>query len=187
MVKLNFGSGEVLEHLSGPGKYQLSVLVADRRWSSPVQWTVAELDLDIPAPQSAYVRATKSQKAELDAEFRAQPILFHTFQPEPSRPSSFFALLISAAMMLPLLWLLQTTSPWIKSFSLPRGGESVWALAFLLSLCGMIAIYLLYWTSLNIFQIAPYVSLGGALSLFFGHGALSRHHRRVSSTAAKSE
>lgn len=186
-VKLNFGSGEVLEQLSGPGRYRLSVLVGDRRWTKPLQWNVAELDIDVPAPQSNYIRAQQSQREELDQELRVQPTLFHTFQSTGSRPSSFIALLITAAMVVPVLALLKFTAPWVMAFSLPRSGESVWAIAFLGSLTGMIGIYFVYWTSLNIFQVAPTVAIAGLFCLFCGHKALSRHHQRLNAGSSDSK
>ena len=168
VARVNVGSLDVMEALGGGGSFIVHVLVGDVLLSEPVDWAVANLELTLPR--------LSAHSAALD-----QPVttIAHTFRPADKTRSYLLPLLFTGAL-LAVFGALVLRVLAITSIELPPAAESVWALAFQGVLCGLMALYVLYWLRLNIFQALTGSVLLAIAAVLTGNKALTALHIRKS-------
>jgi hypothetical protein len=177
-LSLALGSSEVLDSLSGAGSYAVSLLVGEALAEVQQQWSLGQLSLNIPAPSTP---AGAQTAAELDAFFSARPPIAHSFRPAEARSSVLVAGAFTLAVLGAFVGLLVALArSGLVSLNLPSSNptEFLYALAFQGSIAGLLALYALYWLSLNIFQALALLAVLGTVAMFAGTGALSMLHQR---------
>jgi hypothetical protein len=177
-LSLALGSSEVLDSLSGAGSYAVSLLVGEALAEVQQQWSLGQLSLNIPAPSTP---AGARTAAELDAFFSARPPIAHSFRPAEARSSVLVAGAFTLAVLGAFVGLLVALArSGLVSLNLPSSNptEFLYALAFQGSIAGLLALYALYWLSLNIFQALALLAVLGTVAMFAGTGALSMLHQR---------
>ena len=166
-ARVNVGSLDVMEALGGGGSFIVHVLVGDVLLSEPIDWAVANMELTLPRITSA---------SALD-----QPVvpIAHTFRPTDHKRSYLLPLIFTGALITVFAALVLRVLA-ITSIELPPAAESVWALAFQGALVGLMALYVLYWLSLNIFQALTGSVVLAIAAVLTGNKALTALHIRKS-------
>jgi len=167
VARVNVGSLDVMEALGGGGSFIVHVLVADVLLTQPIDWAVANLELALPRITAA---------SALD-----QPVLpiAHTFRPTDHKRSYLLPLLFTGALVAAFAVLVLRVLS-IVSIEVPPAGEGVWALAFQGVLCGLMALFVVYWLRLNIFQALTGSVVLAIAAVLTGNKALTALHIRKS-------
>ena len=167
-TRINLGSLEVLEALGGGGSFTVHVLVGDALLEESIDWLLADVELALP-------RLVSSAAAQQQAD--VTPIV-HTFRPADHKTSYLlpliFTLALAAAFAVLLLSLLRVAS--IEFPSSPVELSS--AMLFQSCLALLIALYVLYWLRLNIFQALTGSLLLAVPLVLTGNKALTLLHIR---------
>ena len=171
-MKVNVGSLEVLEAVGGGGSFIVHVLVGDALLTESVDWTVANIELALPrlTPTSAY-------------QASITPIA-HTFRPSDHKTSYLLPLVFTVAEIAAFAALVYQVvrHAYIETPRSPVELSS--AVLFQGCLVLLIALYVLYWLRLNIFQaLAGSIALGIA-GLLTGNKALTALHVRKAKVKA---
>lgn len=172
VARVNVGSLDVMEALGGGGSFIVHVLVGDALLAEPIDWQLANLELALPRITSA---------STLD-----QPVvnIAHTFRPTDHKRSYLLPLLFTGALIATFAVLVLRVLA-IVDVELPPAAESVWALAFQGVLIGMMALYVLYWLRLNIFQALTGSVVLAIAAVLTGNKALTALHIRKSKLHAE--
>jgi len=140
--KMDLGSAEVADELDGNGKYNVEILVGDSLLVRSLTWSVATLDLTLPALPSSHQRVDP---------FALKPEIQHAFRVDEARPARVIALLFTVIVLLPLAFLIiKLLSSW--TMSLPSSVDYLQFVLFHGSLLAILLLYFWYWVKLNIFQ-----------------------------------
>lgn len=143
------------------GKYALRLILGDATVSNPVDWSIADISITVPAVEAQPVPKSKQ------IIYNKLPEIQHQFrQPEAQPPvvvSTTFAALCAAPFLILLgLWL---------RIGLNFGNLrlSLWALGFHLGLGSIFSLYYLYWLQLNLFQTLQYLAIIGTATFVCGN------------------
>jgi len=152
------------------GDYQVQLIVGDASIKNPAQWTIGTVNINYPSELRTEVPRSP---------FAVLPEIQHQFRKPEKRPheaiSSAFTIAVVAIPVLVLLVGLGRVGANLKDF--PTGGNFIWAIGFEACLGCIIALYGLYWLSLDMIQTLSYLAVLMVPTLFFAHknlNALSR-------------
>jgi len=163
VARLNLGSADVVESLSGAGEYSLSVLSGDSLLAEALRWQLGSINLSI---------ADNGGADQEDPEVQPKKEIKHVFRsPEPRAPK-IIALAFSLLVLAPLAVLVLTVMGTVR-FSIPSvGGNFLWLVIFHGSIGAILFLYALYWIHLNIFQALAGLALLGPIATVAGNRAL---------------
>jgi len=182
-LKLDLGSVEVSDALSGPGNYSAEVLVGDSLLLRSVTWKVGMFTFPNLANNSALT--TKSGAADV---FANKAEIHHIFRDDETRPPTIVAFFFTVVVLLPLAGLFLKLMGTPLTLNLPTNPqELLWNLIFQGSILLILLLYVLYWLSLNIFQALACLSVLGLVAIVSGRQALRSLHARSTSHKVKKE
>jgi oligosaccharyltransferase complex subunit delta (ribophorin II) len=168
--KLDLGSAEVADELGGSGKYTVDVIVGDALLLKAASWRVGTFDVTLPATGSS---------AAADP-FTPKPEISHLFRVDEARPTRVIALLFTAIVLLPLVVLLMNLLTSSFSWSFTSNSDFLSFVTFHGSLFAILALYIWYWISLNIFQAIVFAAPLTLAAIVAGRGLLKSLHTKSS-------
>lgn len=174
ILRLNLGSTEFLESVGKGGDYGLYVQASDPLLPYSLTWSLGTITVDLSE--------TYDPAAEVAKNFLPKPEIHHTFRAPDSRSPVIIALVFSGFIAVPFVGLLLfTILPAFTRLSLPtHPSEFLAAFLFQCSIAAILALYVLYWLSLNIFQALAALAILGLVASVTGTTALRALHLRQS-------
>jgi len=167
-TRLNLGSAQFQEGVSGPGDYSLTLFIGDSLLSKSLLWELGHINLSIPARQQSQ-----------DDFYQAKHDIEHIFRPAEERPPQILALLFSALVFVPVLILLVGVKQVSWVLDIPSDpAELFYGMLFQGSLVVIGIIYVAYWLFFNIFQAGALLLLVSVVAVIFGSRALEIRHQR---------
>ncbi|PWN42552.1 hypothetical protein IE81DRAFT_323309 [Ceraceosorus guamensis] len=146
------------------------------------------LDLLLPGPEpTTSTQLTQRARLEQEQGFKPWPARFHTFgkpAADSMPPKSLSAIWAGAVLIVPWTVLLGLLSILLPSLSFKAPSLSI--IALLLSLCYLESLAAVYWWSLTLFEMLPWLALGGVVATLTGKEALGQLRRwRLQSKSAQ--
>jgi len=145
------------------GKYSLSLIVGDAVVSNPLNWHIADIDLQFPAVESGKGSAQESPN-------KPKPEIRHMFREPEKRPSALVSTAFTGLCLVPFAIMLIA---WL------RLGVNVSAFPFSLSSLGfhagmgsIFALYVYFWLQLDMFTTIKYLFMAGIVTFLCGNSLL---------------
>lgn len=169
--------------LGGPAEVELHVVVGGGGGVESFAWRLGSASLEkLPA-----VRLGKAARKAAEAS-EERPQIVHTFQPEARRPNALVSLVFTGAAVVPFFGLLAGLQRLGLKRSVPGGASGYMAaLLFQGSIAATLAVIVVYWLSLNIFQALALLGLVSLATLVFGQRALRVHAEGRAAESAAAE
>jgi oligosaccharyltransferase complex subunit delta (ribophorin II) len=167
------------------GDYELLLYVADAAVSNPISWNFAVMNVQVPEdvgpPQLPIY--TVSLTHETDTATAPLKVINHVFRTPDSRApvvmSIAFSIVLAAAFVA-----LVIAFPMVGG-SLKALSSSLPQIAFLLTLLGILVLYVMLWVSLDLLTTLTVLSPAGVLLVVVGRAALAAHEEKSKRSAAK--
>jgi len=178
-VKINLAASDVMEALYGAGDYDIAVVIGDAQLTKSFKWRVGQLTVKYVGEEA------KDRHAD---PFAALPDIAHKFRPAESRPPSVVAYVFALASFVPLLALLGALAKLGPKISFPTEPlEALSSMVFQGAIGAILALYVVYWLFLNIFQAMTAVVVLGVVAVFAGNRSLKLLNRRRTAASAKGD
>lgn len=154
----NFG------HSSGP--YDINLVVGDATIANPLIWKVASIKLTFPRVDES----SKSVPSWVKMSYEPLPVINHLFKQPEKRPAAIVSDAFTVLALVPLLLLIGL---WIKlGVNLSNFSFSLAAIGFHTGLTLIFAIFVFFWTSMNMFTTLKCLSGVVLLTFLSGHSLL---------------
>lgn len=135
------------------GKYLLRLILGDAGVSNPVDWTIAEVSVQVPSMEPSAL--PKSKQVSYDK----LPEIKHQFRQPEQRPPVVVSHVFGALCAAPFLVLFAL---WLRiGINFGNTKFSLWALGFHAGLGAIFGLYFMYWLQLNMFQTLQYLAFLG--------------------------
>jgi len=155
-------NGAAADFNSKSGTYSLSVIIGDAVISNPLSWTVADVDIKLPAGD---------EKIQEPGPYQVKPEIRHVFRSPDSRPPAMVSNMFSLLCLAPVLIMLLM---WIKiGVNVSNFPFSVAALGFHIGLAAIFVLYFYFWVELNMFTTVKYLSGLGLVTFLCGNKLLA--------------
>lgn len=177
-------SSKAKEFGSKSGKYSLSLIIGDAVVSNPMNWHIADIDLQFPgtylffpSPWSSLhlnivsVVALDSGKESLkDAPNKPKPEIRHLFKEPEKRPPALVSTAFTGLCLLPfavmlIAWLRLGVNVSAFSFSLA-------SLGFHAGMGSIFLLYVYFWLQLDMFTTIKYLFMAGVVTFLCGNSML---------------
>ncbi|KAI1723438.1 oligosaccharyltransferase subunit ribophorin II domain-containing protein [Ditylenchus destructor] len=143
------------------GKYAVRLILGDAAVSNPVDWTVAEITITVPAVETPPMPKSK------EITYNKLPEIQHQFRQPEAQPPTIVSTTFAALCGAPFLILFGL---WLRiGLNFGNLRPSLWALGFHLGLAAIFALYYLYWLKLNMFQTLQYLAIIGTATFVCGN------------------
>jgi len=168
--KLSLSSPLLIEPLKGrPSTLKLRILLANE--DEQMDYHFASLHLKIP-------ESAAKDFDEAESLYRIKQEIKHTFRSAEQRPVFILPVLFACFAFLPLLALVYALSKRVAIKMPTDAAEFTWAAVFQVAMVTFVALYVLYWIKLNIFQAFIGVAILTPVGLISGNRALRAVHQR---------
>jgi len=145
------------------GKYSISVIIGDSVVSNPIDWNLADVQLQFPAVDDA----TMSKAAPGN---QAKPEIRHLFREPEKRPPKIVSTAFTALCIVPLVLMILA---WMKlGVNLSSFPLSLSAIGFHLGLGTIFGLYALFWLQLDMFSTLKYLMMTGVVTFLCGNSML---------------
>ena len=178
-------SSKAKEFGSKSGKYSLSLIIGDAVVSNPVNWHIADIDLQFPGTYFslfflspaiifkifASIVAIDSGKESLkDAPNKPKPEIRHLFKEPEKRPPALVSTAFTGLCLLPfavmlIAWLRLGVN--VSAFSL-----SLSSLGFHAGMGSIFLLYVYFWLQLDMFTTIKYLLMAGVVTFLCGNSML---------------
>jgi len=171
VAKINLASAEVADALYGAGDYDIFVIVGDVQLANKsFKWKVGQVNIKYTGEQA------KDRHVD---PFVALPEIQHKFRAAESRPPTIIALVFTVAAFVPLLGLFAALIKFGVKVGFPtEPKEFLSTVVFQGSIAAFLALYVLYWLAMNIFQALAFAAIIGVVAIFSGNQSLKLLNRR---------
>lgn len=148
------------------GLYRISLIVGDVVISSPVQWDIGSVNLQLPPNPNPTPTISRTATYQPKAEIK------HLFRQQEKRPPPVVSNTFSVLVLLPLLILLIL---WFRiGVNISGFPFSLSALIFHVGLALIFLLYGCFFVHLNMFQTCKYLAIFSVITYLAGHSLLSR-------------
>lgn len=145
------------------GKYSISLIIGDFVISNPINWNLADINLEFPATggeESAQTETQNKPKAEIR----------HLFREPEKRPPTVVSTAFTALCLAPFAFMLLA---WMKlGVNMSSFPISLTALGFHLGLGAIFALYYLFWLQWDMFTTLKYLIMIGVVTFLCGNSML---------------
>jgi oligosaccharyltransferase complex subunit delta (ribophorin II) len=186
-LELAVGDRKALRDAVEAGDYAVHVIVGDAALENPVEWKVAAVNLQPPAPaaKAPVPLYTTPLLHESDTALAPLREIAHSFRTPERRPHAVVSLVAACAVVAVLVgWVLYVLSLPGLRFSVPWA-SSLWVFGFHGSFAAVLGLFALYWLRLDMFTTLGYLALLAPVVAFFMHMLLSTLQKRDALAAAK--
>ncbi|CAK9219847.1 unnamed protein product [Sphagnum troendelagicum] len=166
------GLVEKLQYLSGT--YNVVLIVGDMTMENSFVWTLASLDLDLPAAPEGKPLPPEAP-LEITARVGSKPEIAHIFRQPEKRPPTLLSNIFLSLTLLPLIGFfigLGCLGANIKLFPM-TGLPGVAAVGFHGAVASILVLYFLFWLKLDLFTTLKVLGFLGLCTLPPGHFILS--------------
>jgi oligosaccharyltransferase complex subunit delta (ribophorin II) len=166
------GLVEKLQYLSGT--YNVVLIVGDMTMENSFVWTLASLDLDLPAAPEGKPLPPKAP-LEITARIGPKPEIAHIFRQPEKRPPTLLSNIFLSLTLLPLIGFfigLGYLGANIKLFPM-TGLPGAAAVGFHGAVASILVLYFLFWLKLDLFTTLKVLGFLGLCTLPLGHFILS--------------
>ena len=176
-------SSKAKEFGSKSGKYSLSLIIGDAVVSNPVNWHIADIDLQFPGTYLVFfvcpsifkifvsILAADSGKESLkEAPNKPKPEIRHLFKEPEKRPPALVSTAFTGLCLLPfavmlIAWLRLGVN--VSAFSL-----SLSSLGFHAGMGSIFLLYVYFWLQLDMFTTIKYLLMAGVVTFLCGNSML---------------
>ena len=177
-------SSKAKEFGSKSGKYSLSLIIGDAVVSNPVNWHIADIDLQFPGTYLVFfvcpsiifkffvsiVAADSGKESLKEAPNKPKPEIRHLFKEPEKRPPALVSTAFTGLCLLPfavmlIAWLRLGVN--VSAFSL-----SLSSLGFHAGMGSIFLLYVYFWLQLDMFTTIKYLLMAGVVTFLCGNSML---------------
>ena len=178
-------SSKAKEFGSKSGKYSLSLIIGDAVVSNPVNWHIADIDLQFPGAYLVFfcvcpsiifkifvsiVAADSGKESLKEAPNKPKPEIRHLFKEPEKRPPALVSTAFTGLCLLPfavmlIAWLRLGVN--VSAFSL-----SLSSLGFHAGMGSIFLLYVYFWLQLDMFTTIKYLLMAGVVTFLCGNSML---------------
>lgn len=179
---------EMATFLQRSGAYQLSLLVGDVVYDSPIEKSLGSLSLSFPPKtKTLFPLYTRPLLYESDNALSALPVINHQFRQPEKRPSPVVSLFFTGLIGLALFaFVLSLRSVGANLKGLPGGLGFIWTVLLFGGLGGFALFYTAYFISIKMMTLLTYLLPLSLFTVFTGHKAFTASAAKRLSAAASS-
>jgi len=155
---------EIVNRIRDAREASVAVIIGDVTIATPIHWKVATLSVSL---------ANGTSVTPVDP-YAPKPVIEHVFRKAEKRPPATISFAFTLAVLSPALFLfvgLIRVGANIRNF--PFGSGFIWAIGFQVCLGAILALFGLYWLSLNMVQTLKYLGFLSIPTVIFAQKTLN--------------